>query len=136
MSNPHKIAVKTMTVNRSVDDVFDFFKDPKCMEIGGVVKSIAKDGDGSWTFDHVVAGKAKMKHAPIRDAGVLDHVFTGGGLEWKVYVRMIPNYGGTTVVWTFVRPDGLSDEQFEGQINGGFDREIALWKEALEGRRN
>jgi hypothetical protein len=134
MSNPHKIVVKTMTVNRSVDDVFDFFEDPTCMEIGGAAKSAVKDSDGSWTFDHVT-GKARMKHAPIREAGVLDHVFIGAGLEWNVYVRMIPNYGGTTVVWTFVRPDGLSDEQFESQLKG-FDPEIVLWKNALEGRQN
>ena len=48
---------------------------------------------------------------------------------------MIPNYGGTTVVWTFVRPDGLSDEQFENQLKG-FDPEIVLWKNALGGQQN
>ena len=132
MNNPHKIVVKTMTVNRSVDDVFDFFENPKCMEIGGAAKSAVKDSDGSWIFDHVI-GKARMKHEPIRKAGVLDHIFIGAGLEWNVYVRMIPNYGGTTVVWAFVRPDGLSDEQFESQLKG-FDPEIVLWKNALEGR--
>jgi len=133
MNNPRKVVVvKTMTVNRSVDDVFGFFEDPKSMEIGGAAKSVAKHDDGMRTFDHAVAGKARIKHAPIRDAGVLDHVFTGGGHEWKVYVRMIPNYDGTTVIWTFVKPDGLSDEQFESQLRG-FDPEITLWKQALEG---
>jgi hypothetical protein len=134
MSNPRKIVVKTMTANRSIDDVFDFFEDPKCMEIGGAAKSVVKGSDGWWTFDHI-SGKAKMKPSPFRQAGVLDHVFVGGGLEWKVYVRIIPNYGGTTVVWTFVKPDGLSDEQFESQLKG-FDPEIALWKNALEAQQN
>jgi len=135
MNNPRKIVVKTMTVNRSVDDVFDFFEDPRSMEIGGAAKSVVKSSDGWWTFDHVVAGKAKMKHVLVREAGVLDHVFVGGGLEWKVYVRIIPNCSGATVIWTFVRPDGLSDEQFEKQLMG-FDPEIALWKNTLENRRN
>lgn len=134
MGNPRKIVVKTMTVNRSVDSVFDFFEDPKSMEIGGAARSVSKDSDGSWTFDHVT-GRARMKHAPIREVGVLDHTFIGAGLEWKVYVRMVPNFGGTTVIWIFVRPDALSDEQFESQLKG-FDAEIALWKQALEGRRN
>ncbi|AFU57388.1 MAG: hypothetical protein QXX64_01720 [Nitrososphaera sp.] len=122
-------------MNRSIDDVFDFFNDPMGMEIGGAAKSVTKDNDGSWTFDHSIAGESRIKHAPIREAGVLDHVFTGEGLEWNVYVRMIPNYGGTTVVWTFVKPDGLSDEQFGRQLRG-FDPGIILWKQALEGGRN
>jgi hypothetical protein len=132
-NNPRKVIVKTMTANRSVDEVFDFFADAKSMEIGGAAKSVAKGNDGWWTFDHVT-GKAKMKHFPARQAGVLDHVFVGAGLEWHVYVRIIPNQGGSTVIWAFVRPDGLSDEQFEQQLKM-FDREINLWKEALESRQ-
>ncbi len=119
----------------SVDDVFGFFEDPRSMEIGGAAKSVVKHDDGSWTFDHTAAGKAKIKHAPIRDAGVLDHILTGGVLECKVYVRIIPNYDGTTVIWTFVNPNSLSDEQFESQLRG-FDPEITLWKQALESGRN
>jgi hypothetical protein len=134
VGNPRKIVVKTMTVNRSVDSVFDFFEDPKSMEIGGAARSVSKDSDGSWTFDHVT-GRARMKHSPMREAWVLDHTFTGAGLEWQVYVRMVPNYGGTTVIWAFVRPDGLSDEQFESQLKG-FDTEISLWKQALEDGQN
>lgn len=43
---PRKVIVKTMTVDRSVDDVFAFFEDPKSMEIGGSAKSVAKGKDG------------------------------------------------------------------------------------------
>jgi hypothetical protein len=135
LDNPRKVIVKTMTVKRSVDDVFDFFEDPKSMEIGGSAKNVAKGKDGWWTFDHVVAGRAKMKHMPAKEAGVLDHVFSGAGMEWKVYVRIIPNQGGATVTWTFIRPAILTDGQFEKQLED-FDREIALWKKALEGRQN
>lgn len=135
LDKPRKVIVKTMTVDRSVDDVFDFFEDPKSMEIGGSARSVAKGSDGWWTFDHVVAGRAKMKHAPVRPAGVLDHVFAVAGMEWKVYVRIIPNQRGATVIWTFIRPSILTDGQFEKQLEG-FDREIASWKKALEGQRN
>ena len=132
---PRKVIVKTMTVNRGVDDVFEFFEDvKKSMEVGGAAKSVEKGSDGWWTFDHVVAGKAKIKHEKVREAGVLDHVFVGGGLSWKVYVRIVPNQSGSTVVWTFVKPDGLPDRIFENQLNTGFDSEIALWKNALDGR--
>ena len=73
------------------------------------------------------AGKAKMK--PVREAGVLDHVFAGAGMEWKVYVRIIPNQRGATVTWAFIRPTILTDGQFEKQMEG-FDREIALEEDA------
>lgn len=135
LDKPRKVIVKTMTVDRSVDDVFGFFEDPKSMEIGGSARSVAKGSDGWWTFDHVVAGRARMKHAPVRAAGVLDHVFAVAGMEWKVYVRIIPNQRGATVIWTFIRPSILTDGQFEKQLEG-FDREIASWKKALEGQRN
>jgi hypothetical protein len=46
--------------------------------------------------------------------GILDHEFVAGGLEWKVYVRVIPNEDST---WTFMRPDRLTDEQFQEQLN-------------------
>jgi hypothetical protein len=129
---PRKVVIKTMTVNRNMDDVFDFFEDvKKSMEAGGAAKSVAKGSDGWWTFDHIVAGKSKMKHTPIKEAGVLDHVFVGAGLEWHAYVRIVPNQGGATVTWTFVRPDGLTDEQFERQLDG-FDHEIVFWKSVLE----
>lgn len=133
-SNPRKVIIKTMTANRSIDDVFDFFTDTKSMEIGGAAKSVAKGSDGWWTFDHVAVGESKMKHLPVRQAGVLDHVFVGAGLEWHVYVRIIPNQGGSTVIWAFVRPDSLTDEQFENQLQM-FDREIELWKGALEAKK-
>jgi hypothetical protein len=133
-SSTRKVIVKTMLVNgRSPDDVFNFFEDVKSsMESGGAARSVTMDNDGWWTFDHVVAGTAKMKLMPFREAGVLDHIFVGAGLEWNVYSRIVPNQGGSTVVWIFTRPAGISDEIFEKQLEG-FDHEMILWKKVLEG---
>jgi hypothetical protein len=133
LDKPRKVIVKMMTVDRNVDDVFDFFEDPKSMEIGGSARNVTKGKDGWWTFDHAIAGKARMKHAPVKEAGVLDHVFAGAGMEWKVYVRIMPNQRGSTVTWTFIRPAILTDGQFEKQLEA-FEHEITLWKKALESR--
>lgn len=54
-------------------------------------------------------------------------------LNGMSYVRIIPNQKGATVIWAFVRPDSLSDEQFENQLKM-FDGEIKLWEEALEAK--
>ena len=131
-AKPHKVIVKLMSVSAPVDKVFAFFEDVKTsMEAGKAAKSVTKGDDGWWTFDHVTAGPAKLRHTTVRNAGVIDHTFSGGGLEWTVYVRIVPNRGGSTTSWTFIRPDRLTDEQFENQLKS-FDHEIELWKQALE----
>jgi len=128
---PRQIIVKVMTVSKPADKVFDFFSDVKNMEIGGTIKSVTK-GDGDWwNFHHVVAGNGKMKVNGIHEFGILDHEFEGAGLEWKVYVRVVPNEGGSTTTWTFTRPDGLTNEQFQEQLKG-FDKEIDNWHKYLD----
>jgi hypothetical protein len=128
---PRKVIVKTLTTPKSVDKVFDFFAKMKNMELGGAIQSMEKIDDGWWIFDHSVLGKSKMKHTLSRELGIIDHVFIGGGLEWKVFVRVVPNQSGSTTSWTFMRPDILSDGQFEDQLKI-FDVEIDHWRTALE----
>lgn len=131
-TTPRKVIVKTMTVNRSTDSVFEFFKNVKNMESGGILKDIRKgEEDGWWKF-HTPAGESKLKHGRVeQELGIIDHVFVGNGLVWYVYVRIIPNQHGSTASWTFIRPDGLDDKQFEEQLSV-FDIEIEGWKKALE----
>ena len=128
---PRQVIVKLMTISKPADKVFDFFTDVKNMEIGGAIKSVTKGEGDWWQFDHTVAGKGKMRVTPVSDFGILDHEFVGAGLEWKVYVRVVPNEEGSTTTWTFMRPDGLTDEQFQEQLKG-FDLEIDNWKKYLE----
>ena len=131
-NKPHKVVVKQMTVDASVDRTYSFFEDvKKSTEAGKAATNVLKGNDGWWIFDHVTAGRSKLRHTPVREAGVMDHVFSGGGLEWKVYVRIVPNKGGSTTTWTFIKPDGLSDEQFTSQL-AKFDNEIELWKQEIE----
>jgi hypothetical protein len=130
-TTPRKVIVKTMTVNRSTDIVFEFFKNIKNMEAGGILKDITKGEDGWWKFN-TPAGEVKLKLGRVeQELGVIDHVFVGNGLVWHVYVRIIPNQNGSTASWTFIRPDGLDDKQFEEQL-AVFDTEIEGWKKALE----
>src|SRR5919108_754526 len=131
-TTPRKVIVKTMTVRRSTDTVFEFFKNIKNMESGGILKDITKgEEDGWWKF-HTPAGEAKLKHNRVeQELGIIDHVFAGNGLVWHVYVRIVPNQHGSTASWIFIRPDGLDDKQFEEQL-AVFDTEIEGWKKALE----
>jgi hypothetical protein len=128
---PRQVIIKVLTVNKPVNQVFEFFSDVRNGKIGGAIKSVTKGDDDWWNFDHIVAGKGRMKVSPVLEFGILDHEFVGGGLEWKVYVRVVPNEKGSTTTWTFMRPDGLTDEQFQEQLKG-FDLEINNWKKYLE----
>jgi hypothetical protein len=123
-----------MIVDKKTDVVHNFFENMKYMEMGGAIRSgsLRKDNDGWWTFDHNILGESRMKHRSIPDLGILDHIFVGGGLEWQVFVRIIPNEDGSTVTLIFIRPDGLSEDQFEKQLIN-FGTEISNWKSALEG---
>jgi hypothetical protein len=128
---PRKVIVKTMTVSTSTNNVFEFFENVKNMESGGILKDIREGEDGWWKF-HTPAGEAKLKLSLVeQELGVIDHIFVGNGLIWHVYVRIVPNPHGSAVSWTFIRPDGLDDKQFEGQL-AAFDIEIEGWKKALE----
>ncbi|HKX20695.1 MAG TPA: hypothetical protein VJM74_03370 [Nitrososphaeraceae archaeon] len=48
-----------------------------------------------------------------------------------MYVRVIPNNKGSTIVWNFLKPDGLLAEQFHEQLKS-FDFEIDGWRRKLE----
>jgi hypothetical protein len=135
-TKPQKTIVKTMVSEKSKDRVFDFFEDAKNLEIGGAINNVVKDMDEWYSFNHIVAGNAKLKIVDKnRELGILDHLFEGGGLSWIVYVRIINNGYGSTTAWTFLKPNGLADKEFEDQLKG-FDVEINNWNKHLSSSRS
>jgi hypothetical protein len=129
---PVKVVVKMMTVTRNPNEVYSFFENMKSLEVGGEINALQESSDGWWTFDHATAGKSRMKHInSVEKYLILDHIFVGGGLTWIVCARTVPNNEGSTATWIFVKPDGLTDIQFEEQLKN-FDSEIDKWKSALE----
>ncbi|HZA69706.1 MAG TPA: hypothetical protein VE548_08390, partial [Nitrososphaeraceae archaeon] len=78
--------------------------DVKNMEIGGAIKSVTKGEDNWWNIEHAVTGKGKMKFKRVYEYGILDHEFIGAGLNWKIYVRVVPNEEGSAFL---VRPQKI-----------------------------
>ena len=72
-----------------------------------------------------------MKFKRVYEYKILDHKFIGASLNWKIYVRVVPNEEGSSTTWTYMRPDGLTDEQFQERLKG-VDVEINNWKRYLE----
>lgn len=126
---PRKIITKTMTVIKNYKEVFDFFENVKNWETGGALRSISKGNDGWWSFQ-TPSGNAKVKIHSNREFGILDHDFIGGGITWNVHARIVPNGKGSTISWTFICPENMSEEEFEEQLKN-FDMEIINWKKAL-----
>ena len=112
---PRKVIVKTMTVNRNSSKVFDFFENVKNWETGGALRDITKGYDGWWTFQTPV-GNGKVKLRSNKELLTLDHDFVAGSFTWDVYSRIIPNGKGSTMIWTFVCPENVAEDQFEVQL--------------------
>jgi len=130
-TEPKKTIVKIMVSEKSKDSVFKFFENAKNLEIGGAISNIIKDSDDWYIFNHIVTGSAQLKIiSKDTELGILDHLFEGEGLSWIVYVRIINNGYGSTTTWTFLKPDGLTDTQFEEQLKG-FDIEVEKWNNHL-----
>jgi hypothetical protein len=84
---PKEVVVKVMTCTKSVAVVYDFLQDVKNWETGGILKSITRSGNNSWTCDTPV-GKAQIYCEPNNKCSILDHVFVAGNIKWDVYVRV------------------------------------------------
>jgi hypothetical protein len=54
-----EVVIKAMTCTKSIDDVYDFLQDVKNWETGGILKSITRSGNNSWTCDRPM-GKAQI----------------------------------------------------------------------------
>ena len=127
---PRSVIVKTMITTKDIKDTFDFFTNLKNWESGGSLKNIQKDKDDWWICNSPF-GEAKIRLRSNEKFGILDHDFIGGGGEWTVSCRVTPNESGSTITWLFIRPEPMTQEQFEEQLKN-FDNEIIGWKKALE----
>jgi hypothetical protein len=126
------VIIKTMTIDKNHDEVYDFFINIKNWEKGGALKNIHKvDTQDLWEVDTPI-GKARIKLKPNRQFGILDHDFIDSkGHSWTVFCRVIKNEDRATISWTFIRPEALSKEEFESQLLN-FEMEMQGWKKALQ----
>lgn len=131
VKEPRSVIVKTFVADKEPSKVFDFFLNVKNWEYGGVQKNIRK-AEGDWWDVESPFGRAKIRLRPNREFGIFDHDFVGGGASWTVFCRVTPNEKGSTISWLFIRPEGMTQEEFERQLTSSFDMEMANFKKVIE----
>jgi len=98
-------------VNRKTGDTFDaILNSPPKM-----IPDAKLTSDGWWSFS-TVRGNAMLKFKENRSLGILDHMFIDQDSKWNVPMRVISNGDESEVIITLIKPDELTDEQFNDRM--------------------
>ena len=100
-----------MSVNKKTGDVFDAILEapPKIMP------DATKNEDGSWSFS-TPRGNANLKFMENKNLGVLDHLYRDDEATWDVPMKVVPSGEDSEVIVTLVKPDVLTDDQFDERV--------------------
>lgn len=109
----------TVSVGISVEPktVYAYASDPAHLPIWapGFVKSIEKRGT-HW-LAQTSLGEVTFRFAPANDFGVLDHdVDLASGTVHNA-MRVVPNGAGSEVLFTLIQSPGVSDAQFQQDMD-------------------
>ena len=100
-----------MSVSRKTGEVFDAILNspPK------IIPDAKQNGDGSWSFS-TPRGNANLKFKHNKNFGILDHMYEDEECLWNVPMRVIPSGAESEIIVTVVKPDTLTDEQFDERM--------------------
>lgn len=101
----------SIRVNRKTGDTFDAILNspPKMMPDAKMTS------DGWWSFS-TPRGNAKLKFNENKSLGILDHMFIDKESKWDVPMRIVPSGDESEVIITLIKPDELTDEQFNERM--------------------
>jgi hypothetical protein len=109
----------TVSVGIAVDPrtVYTYASNPANLPVWapGFVKSIQEQG-GQWIADTNL-GQARFRFAPVNAFGILDHDVELASGTFHNPMRVIPNGTGCEVLFTLVQLPGISDEQFQADLD-------------------
>ena len=98
----------TMSVSGKTGEVFDaILNSPSQM-----IPDAQKNQDGSWSFS-TPRGNANLTFKENRSFGILDHLYIDGEAKWEVPMRVVPSGDESEVIVTIVKPESITDEQFD-----------------------
>ena len=101
----------SIRVNRKTGDTFDAILNspPKIMPDAKITS------DGWWSFS-TPRGHAKLKFNENKSLGILDHMFIDKESKWDVPMRIVSSGDESEVIITLIKPDELTDEQFNERM--------------------
>jgi len=101
-----------LTVGRKTGDVFDAILEspPKMMP------DAKKNADGSWSFS-TPRGIANLKFKQNKAHGILDYLYVDNETSWDIPMRVVSSGEESEVIITLVKPNVLTDEQFNERMN-------------------
>jgi uncharacterized protein YndB with AHSA1/START domain len=105
----------TVSIDRPPDVVYQFAAAPENLPkwAVGLGTSFHQKADGSWIAEGGPVGSATVRFVERNRFGVLDHdVTVPTGETIHNPIRVLPNGGGSEVVFTLFRRPGTSEAQF------------------------
>lgn len=114
-------------------DVYAFAARPENMPrwASGLASGLTREGE-DWIADGGPVGNIRVRFAPANDFGVIDHRVTmEDGLVVENALRVVPNGDGAEVMFTLLRPPGMTDEAFEADA-AHVARDLDMLKTLLE----
>jgi hypothetical protein len=123
----------SVSINCSPQAVYDFASNPENLArwATGLGGSITKE-KGEWIADSPM-GKVRIRFAERNTYGVLDHdVILESGIQVHNPIRVVPNGGGSEVIFTLFRQPDMSDEKFAEDAQW-VEKDLKILKALLEG---
>lgn len=101
----------SILVNKKTGDAFDAILNcpPKMMPDAKMAS------DGWWSFS-TPRGNAKLKFKENKSLGILDHMFIDKDSKWDVPMRIVPSGDVSEIIITLIKPNELTDEQFNERM--------------------
>jgi hypothetical protein len=124
--------IKSVDIQAAPDKVYTFLSNPiNWPEYAVVNLRSVSPGQNGWFKAVTKFGEGEIKVNPVKEYGVLDHVWKDSQATWQVYARVVPNGEGATVMMTLFQPSVMTDQQFDHAMRE-MDIEMEKLKEIME----
>jgi hypothetical protein len=113
MVQTHQVQNISVTIVRGAPEVYEFARNGSNLPhwASGLGSAVHPEGD-AWIAEGPL-GRVRVRFEPHNDLGVLDHDVTlPSGEVVRNPMRVLPNGAGCTVIFTLMRPPGVSEEKF------------------------
>lgn len=125
--------IKSISINRAPSEVFDVLTDPKQMpkwlffSITGVRPGVSSRG---WEIK--ASGQpGTLRISPLLENQGVDYEIQLPDQKWHIYLRIVPNEDGATILLPLIHGKNLTNSQFSNRVASSV-RELGLLKRLME----